>query len=212
MGYHFREQESFVRIVELTPALRKRIEATIEHLLSILDQFDGDENLEDEAGGEPWLGWPEGRHPDMFRGPAANDDREQDNADWEDGGDDEPTLGAPERHPVSVEYAPLGVTCRQPGFVRHVPERSQEHWADGLRGDHEREEENEHGGDVFDQPHDGETDSEPDLGWTEEIDQSSVSRFGKVGFDDLEEDEHGSVLRQSDADETKTRLKRRVFA
>lgn len=43
MGYHFREQESFVRIVELTPRLRHRIEHTIEHLVSIPDQFDGDE-------------------------------------------------------------------------------------------------------------------------------------------------------------------------
>lgn len=48
MGYHFREQDSFVRIVELTPAMRKRIEDTIEQLLIVLDHFDGDENLEEE--------------------------------------------------------------------------------------------------------------------------------------------------------------------
>lgn len=48
MGSHFREQDSFVRIVELTPAMRKRIEDTIEQLLMVLDYFDGDENLEEE--------------------------------------------------------------------------------------------------------------------------------------------------------------------
>ncbi|MDQ0318765.1 hypothetical protein QO002_000903 [Pararhizobium capsulatum DSM 1112] len=51
MGYRFREQDNYVRIVELTPAMRKQIENTIEHLLSVLDHFDGDENLEwDDAG------------------------------------------------------------------------------------------------------------------------------------------------------------------
>lgn len=52
MGYHFREQDSFVRIVELTPAMRKQIEATIEHLISVLDHFDGDENLEEDDAAE----------------------------------------------------------------------------------------------------------------------------------------------------------------
>ncbi|KAA3514807.1 hypothetical protein G6L63_01140 [Agrobacterium vitis] len=90
MGYHFREQESYVRIVELTPRLRKRIEQAIEYLVSILDQFDGDENLEDGGDNEPSLGW-------TARGPEAErfdfQDRELDDADNEDGGDDEPTLG-----------------------------------------------------------------------------------------------------------------------
>ncbi|MFN3507464.1 MAG: hypothetical protein ACK4ZU_08305 [Allorhizobium sp.] len=124
MGYHFREQDSFVRIVELTPVMRKQIEATIEHLLSVLDHFDGDENLEEN-------------------------------------GDLEPTLGAPERHPSSWEFAPFGVVCRESGPLRHVREKSQDGWADGLRGDHEREEENEHGGDILDEPHDGDDDYEP---------------------------------------------------
>lgn len=58
MGHHFRERDNFVRIVDLTPALRKQIEATIEHLVSILDHFDGDENLEDDGCGEAFdNGW-----------------------------------------------------------------------------------------------------------------------------------------------------------
>ncbi|TPK82664.1 hypothetical protein FJ934_04765 [Mesorhizobium sp. B2-4-12] len=43
------------------------------------------------------------------------DDRELDNSDDEDDGTEEPTLGAPNRH------------------------HNQTHWADGARGDHERE-------------------------------------------------------------------------
>ncbi|KQY18169.1 hypothetical protein ASE23_15740 [Rhizobium sp. Root73] len=102
MGYHFREQDSYVRIVELTPAMRKQIEHTIEHLLSVLDHFDGDESLEEddapEAGGddEPSLGWAEMQA--RFDRYGAGDlhhyvygyDRELDTADDEDGGDAEP--------------------------------------------------------------------------------------------------------------------------
>ncbi|MBF2717504.1 hypothetical protein [Agrobacterium vitis] len=54
MATHFREQESYVCIVELTPALRRRIEATVDYLLSLLDQFDGDERPDDDASGEPF--------------------------------------------------------------------------------------------------------------------------------------------------------------
>ncbi|NSZ15341.1 hypothetical protein [Agrobacterium vitis] len=53
MATHFREQESYVRIVELTPALRRRIEATVDHLLSLLDQFEGEDGLDDDASEEP---------------------------------------------------------------------------------------------------------------------------------------------------------------
>ncbi len=147
MGYHFREQESFVRIVELTPDMRKRIEATIEHLLSILDAYDGDENLEDDGCGEPWLSSGAAEHRTAWCDDRG-DDRESEDEHDEDGGDLEPTLGAPERHPSSWEYAPFGVVCRDPWPLRHVREKSQEQWADGLAGDHEREEENEHGTEV----------------------------------------------------------------
>lgn len=166
MGYHFREQDSFVRIVELTPAMRKQIEATIEHLLSVLDHFDGDENLEDgdpaEEGGddEPSLGWAEMQA--RFNQYGAGDihnwflgyDRELDTADEEDGGDSEPTLGSPERHPPAAGFSYA--------FRRSWDAGSQERWADGLPGDHEREEENEHGGDILDEPHDDGADEEED--------------------------------------------------
>ncbi|MGV0820816.1 hypothetical protein [Martelella sp. AMO21009] len=97
MSTHFGEQENFVRILELTPELRKRIEQTIEHLVSLLDDYDGDENAEDDGMAEPVNGWPNqrqfcGDHP-LNNVMSCDDEREQDNADWEDGGDDEAWLG-----------------------------------------------------------------------------------------------------------------------
>lgn len=89
MSFHFRPNDSFSRIIELTPTLRKEIEATVERLIGILDLFDGDENVEDDGNGEPWLGWPDGKHPDLIRNPAGVDDLEEED---EHGGDiiDEP--------------------------------------------------------------------------------------------------------------------------
>lgn len=56
----------------------------------------------------------------------------------------------------------------------HYGSNSQEHWA-GDRAtapsQDECEAENEHGGDVLDEPHDGRDDDEYELGWTEHIDQ-----------------------------------------
>lgn len=154
MGYHFREQDSFVRIVELTPAMRKQIEATIEHLLSVLDHFDGDENLEDDGCGEPWLSSGAELHKTAWRDDMG-DDREEECEYDEEGGDLEPTLGAPERHPNSVERH-LWAGVYEPSLLlpgawprRHVREKSQERWADGLPGDHEREDENEHGVEAY---------------------------------------------------------------
>ncbi|WP_025199119.1 hypothetical protein [Brucella sp. BO2] len=62
--------------------------------------------------------------------------------DCEDGGDYEPTLGASNSG-------------------------DQEHWGKGSSQWDECEEENEHGGNVTDEPHDADTDCEPFLGWTE---------------------------------------------
>ena len=110
MGYHFREQENFVRIVELTPAMRKQIEATIEQLLLILDQFDGDPDLEDGADGEPSLSWTDtqGRYglDDIVGAPFADpaDDNELEDEHDEDGGDHEPTLGWTESGAMATTF------------------------------------------------------------------------------------------------------------
>ncbi|MFD1986802.1 hypothetical protein ACFSOZ_30685 [Mesorhizobium newzealandense] len=109
-------------------ATRRSIEDRIEKLIELLDIVDDDVDLEDTADDEPSLGG------------YGGDDRELDNADDEDDGTEEPTLGAPERHPRSYDIDPLsGLALPRSGFLRPEPGKSQEHWADGARGDHERE-------------------------------------------------------------------------
>lgn len=60
----------------LSPARRRRIEATIEALIAMLDEVDGDENLEGTGDAEPWLAG--------YANQGTSDDREADQ------GDDEP--------------------------------------------------------------------------------------------------------------------------
>ena len=82
MGIAFAPGSEFTRIVELTPALRKRVEATIEHLVALLDAYDG------EADSEPNLGWPER----FGRGAVESDpgDDREDESDFEpEEGDDD---------------------------------------------------------------------------------------------------------------------------
>ena len=51
----------------------------------------------------------------------------------EDGGDAEPSLGAPERHPHSIDTSAFnGLAVPRSGCLHHAPEKSQERWADGL--------------------------------------------------------------------------------
>jgi hypothetical protein len=73
-----------VTFLPLTPALRARIETTIEQLVALLDAVDGD------ADAEPWLGWTY-RFDGVPVSPAADggDDRELEDEHDEDGGDDE---------------------------------------------------------------------------------------------------------------------------
>jgi hypothetical protein len=85
----------FVTIfLPVTSAMRARLEQTIEALVALLDEIDGDADLEPGVDDEPSLGWTYG-----FDGSPApvrddcDDDRELDLADDEDGGDREPWLG-----------------------------------------------------------------------------------------------------------------------
>lgn len=89
-----------VFFLSLAPNDRAGIAYTVERLINLLDAMDGDENLEATGDEEPSLGWPSlGIQQLDVKGrilPGAlplDDDREQDNADWEDGADDEPALG-----------------------------------------------------------------------------------------------------------------------
>lgn len=122
MGDHFRAQDNYVQIIELTPALRSRIEATVEHLLALLDAYHGDPDLElepdlegslagfqtlmskegaaacdleeDQSDYEPSLGW---LHWSDGRPRLEWDDdgsdREEENEHNEDGANDEPSIG-----------------------------------------------------------------------------------------------------------------------
>ncbi|MEA3197564.1 MAG: hypothetical protein QOF32_1616 [Gammaproteobacteria bacterium] len=77
--------------------------------------------------------------------------------------EDEPSLAAPERHPV-LPWRGNGAR-----YTSRDVHDNQRLWAAGTHDD--REQENEHGGDVLDEPHDGEGDSEPSLAATNAIDQ-----------------------------------------
>ena len=105
----------------------------------------------------------------------------------------EPSLGSPERHPS--HFATLN--CRY---------SSQAMWADGGDAD-EREEEDEHGGDVLDEPHDRDPDEpngderdddgdrqEPWLGAPELLSQPIAwACIGGQGNRDVEDVNGGSI-------------------
>jgi hypothetical protein len=55
--------EGFTQIVEITPAMRALIEDAIESLILLLDEIDGDAELEDGGDAEPTLGAGESPFP-----------------------------------------------------------------------------------------------------------------------------------------------------
>ncbi|AXS39703.1 hypothetical protein [Breoghania sp. L-A4] len=69
MDTHFRERQSFAPLwLTVEPQMRKRIEAAIDGLVALLDQIDGDPDLEDGGDFEPTVSRPEytghfARHP-----------------------------------------------------------------------------------------------------------------------------------------------------
>jgi hypothetical protein len=70
------------------------IATTIERLINMLDNMDGDENLEATGDEEPWLGWTPGGTSAIFPDVRSDDDREFACEDeGADTGDDEFTLG-----------------------------------------------------------------------------------------------------------------------
>lgn len=60
MGTHDRERETHVRefVMVEQAALRRRMEAAIDSMLALLDELDGDPDLEPDNDDEPSLGWP----------------------------------------------------------------------------------------------------------------------------------------------------------
>lgn len=161
-----------VHFQERRNAIAAQIEVLADQmnaLVAVLDRMDGDPDFED-VGDELDVSWPEGFRPFDT---SLSEDAEDDDIN-EDSGDAEPTLGS----------------------VGHLPWNSQAFWADGAPGDHEREEENEHGGDILDDPHDGlDEDLEPNLGWSEEeslrAGPATGSEFGPGEFKHLNFDAIG---------------------
>ena len=82
MNTHFRERDNYVRITELTPDLKRKIEDAVENLLLILDAYAGDENAEDDGSDEPINGWPS-QGQSVTNAMSCDEDTEQDNADQE---------------------------------------------------------------------------------------------------------------------------------
>jgi len=183
--------------------LPQRVEAAeraVEGLIAFLDEVEGDHDLEDNGDDEPWLGW-EHANPRM----PDTSDCELDEADDEDEGTEEPTLGAPESHGLFV--AALGFWHVKPHWLdrsqwlarladRHcvrVPGGSQAHWTDGdnrFRAD-DCELVNEDGGNILDEAHDsaGEDDEEngdlePFLSWPEAERQGFNLNGGPTFFDE----------------------------
>jgi len=166
--------------------MRRALEVAIAHGIALLDALDAaGVDLEDEGEAEPWLGWIDGK-PVLS---DSHDDREAED-------DDEPILGAPERHPSCYQFASCDATS------------SQEHWADGSARHDEAEAVNEDGGDILDE-------GEETLGWSANVgqlalgpttadgDATALERHGRgfirSGPDDAEDggdaerdDEHGT--------------------
>jgi hypothetical protein len=109
MNMHLREGRSHVReFVEVPGGFRRSVEDAIEGLLAVLDQLDGDPDLEDDGSAEPTLGWPNQRIPTEFTAeftadgeleesdPPEEDDPDEDNGDDEDENSDDSNLTVPE--------------------------------------------------------------------------------------------------------------------
>ena len=170
--------------VPLDPAA---IGDAIAHGIATLDALDAPHvDLEDEGEAEPSLGWIDGK-------PVLSDNH--DDREAED--DDEPILGAPERHPSCYQFALCDATS------------SPEHWADGSARYDEAEVVNEDGGDILDE-------GEETLGWAANVgqlalgqttadgDETALERHGKgfvrSGPDDAEDDDpSGGQQRDEDA-------------
>jgi len=130
--------------VPLDPAA---IGDAVDTAIATLDALDAaGVDLEDEGDAEPSLGWIDGK-PILS---DSHDDREAED-------DDEPMLGAPERHPSCYQFALCDATS------------SQEHWADGSARHDEAEAVNEDGGDILD-------DGEETLGWAANVGQLALGQ------------------------------------
>ncbi|WP_024281210.1 hypothetical protein [Xanthobacter sp. 126] len=131
MGTHDREREKYVRQFEMveTTDLRACLGAAIEALVDILDRLEPEPDLEPDNDDEPSLGWCNGAPTSRYGG---DDDREAEDEHDEDGGDREPSLGAPERAAFRHGWVPAG-----DGTLYPACNYSQVAWAAGASNDRE---------------------------------------------------------------------------
>jgi len=163
------------------------IDDALDTAIATLDALDAPGvDLEDDGTAEPWLGWIDGK-PVLS---DSHDDREAED-------NDEPILGAPERHPSCYQFALCDATS------------SQEYWADGSARNDEAEAVDEDGGDILDE-------DEETLGWAANVaqlalgqttadgDETALERHGRgfvrSGPEDAEDDDPaGGQQRDEDA-------------
>ncbi len=111
MGTHVRERETHIRefVMVERQALRQRMEAAIESLLALLDELEGDADLESANDDEPSLGW-EGGQPSrhFFVAPWDDSIRRYDDTDLEQDAGDEPEGRDTDREYTAPERAGAG--------------------------------------------------------------------------------------------------------
>jgi hypothetical protein len=87
--------------VEYKPGMRRRIAAAVDALIALLDQIDGDVDLEPDADDEPSLGSGSMHNQDCWA-IGGDDDRELDEAERSGCGDLD---GVMKRHGFGVQFA-----------------------------------------------------------------------------------------------------------
>ena len=107
------------RLVITSSTPRQAVEDAIDRLIGLLDQLDGDPDLEDGGDDEPWLAAPEGLSGQFYSGPA--DDREID-ADFEPDFEPDLEIDTEEWAPDPSQAEPRGVhQIRKARFCRLDP-------------------------------------------------------------------------------------------
>ncbi len=157
------------------------ISDALDTAIATLDAMDAaGVDLEDDGTAEPWLGWIDGK-PTMS---DSHDDREAED-------DDEPILGAPERHPA----------CNPWSSGRDSTGR-QTHWSDGRNGS-ANDGEAEAGYDLPEGDDErcgsGDVDKEPSLGAPENHDQApDQEHWAQGGYSNYSDVEIGEDESQTD--------------
>lgn len=72
------DQPKGTTFLAVTPSMRLKLATTIENLIALLDEIEGDPDLEETGDLEPSIGWPEGGPSRLAKGMRHDDDCEAD--------------------------------------------------------------------------------------------------------------------------------------